>query len=114
MLYDKRWDVDEVGQVLLSAADYMDQHGWCQYLSRNGDGNVCIQGAIEAMQRIDASQQNISFQALCRLNEHLKRTEPSFAMSAPSEWNDNRCRSKEQAVAALREAAFVKETCPCP
>ncbi len=94
MLFDKRWELDAVGRVMFDAATYMDNHGWCQRARYRSDGSVCILGAL-----VHITQGNFDLRAECRtrLMRHLKMNEAA--------WNDSVCKSKEQAVAALRDAA---------
>ena len=48
MLYDKRWELDKAGKVLLEAAEYMEEHGWCREEFFDDTGAVCLLGAISA------------------------------------------------------------------
>jgi hypothetical protein len=114
MLYDPKWNkVDAVGQVLLSAADYMDKHGWCGTGSGGPDTEVCLIIAVcRAMYAIHGHagindwdlESKIRSAALHRLEQHLG-THPCGII----QWNEEVCRSKEQAVAALRGAALCNE-----
>ncbi len=100
MLYDnKRWDLDEVGRVLLDAADYMKQHGWCRWRMRNGAGEVCIIGAIDAL-HLDVL-----------LNARvLRRVVQSLGSINIAHWNDQVCANKDEAVGLLQEAAYEEVT----
>lgn len=42
---------DQVADVLEAAADYIEEHGWCQghYWDGTDAGAVCIQGALSAI-----------------------------------------------------------------
>lgn len=96
MLFDPKWketEVDETGQLLLRAADYMQKHGWCVGGFENAKGEVCIFGAI---MKTGGRYTDASWRLNCYLDEHS------------TSWNDIVCQSKEQAVAALRAAAYHK------
>ena len=97
MLYDRKWDMDAAGKLLLDAADYMDRHGWCTKFFELEDGSVCLVGAIRAVTHPRAAVERD--RVLMRLKRHL-------GTSAIVDWNDAVCQSKEQAVEALRAAAF--------
>src|SRR5690349_9015382 len=95
MLYDKRWELDEVGKQIMSAADYMESHGWCRDIFDNPEGAVCIMGALFAA----------SAAPVISVHYSSHRIRNSLGCSI-TWWNDNICQSKEQAVATLRAAAF--------
>lgn len=39
-------DPEQVAATLEAAADYIDEHGWCQNALKMPDGSVCAEGAI--------------------------------------------------------------------
>lgn len=85
-------------QLLIRAADYMQQHGWCRKVNRTATGRVCVLGALAASVRGYCSYDDPAYtDARIRLSRHLK-------MSVPV-WNDKICESKAQAVKALTDAA---------
>ncbi len=97
MLYDPKWNTDTTAEadVLLAAADYLEKWGWCQNAIRDSDGRACLLGALSlSISRIGKG--NV-VAAMNRLERHLK-------MSVDA-WNDDICKSQEQAVDALRAAA---------
>ncbi len=98
MLYDPKWNTNKTvaNEFLIAAADYMDKHGWCQHNLRDGCGRVCMVGAIGAVTE-DLVGTGELIVALTRLNIFL-------GMSADS-WNDDICKTQEQATKALRAAA---------
>ncbi len=95
MLYDPNWSkpkVDAVGQSLLDAADYMQEHGWCTQQFEAPDGRVCLLGALQ------------KFAPTSTWEPAYRRLYDYFG-AYPEEWNDNVCRNEEEAIAALRAAA---------
>ena len=97
-------NIDDVGKVLLEAADYIEWHGWCQHVVSNAKGEVCAMGAIaECLSRRGNGS---SFAARERvwgyLSKYLNGSLPALALEI---WNDMPGRTKEQVVAALRGAA---------
>ncbi len=46
MLYNEKWNRSKTGEIFLQAADYMRERGWCQKIAIDGDGSVCLIGAI--------------------------------------------------------------------
>jgi hypothetical protein len=92
-------EIDEVGKILLDAADYIERHGWCQKAYQNGLGNVCIIGALsQVVQWPDDRQGRVIMEISPRLKKYLGATRVD-------NWNDALGRTKEQVVAALRGAA---------
>lgn len=98
MLLDDR-KLDAVGRVLLKAADYMQKHGWCQGTMMNMSGNVCLVGALEV-----AEPSNLSFIAETRLAAYTRHAYGRGVVST----NDTVLKSKDEAVAVLRNAATFK------
>lgn len=84
------WTVDEIGEILLQAADLIEAKGWCRRLARSVEG-FCVFGAIYEIS-------NGHYESpMRRLREVLP--------IQPIPWNDHICHSKEEAVAMLRLAA---------
>ena len=81
-------------EVLLKAAEYIEEHGWCQHAFGEPDGRVCLEGAINRT-AYNGSERDA---AVRRMIGHLNGQTPAF-------WNDMRGRTKEEVIAALREAA---------
>jgi hypothetical protein len=46
MLYDQRWELDEVGRAMHRAADLIEDRGWCQGKLRNSRGQICAHMAM--------------------------------------------------------------------
>ena len=86
--------VDAVGQHLLDAANYMDEHGMCRHRGEDKDGAVCFVGAL--------FKTNHDYRdAFRRLQRHLG--------SNPFEWLRYECKSKDDAVALMRAAAHAED-----
>ena len=91
MLYDPRWERRAPWQtVLFDAADYIEQHGWCQHRLRDGD-KVCAIGAIGFLVK--------NIEAIGRFR--------SFLGGRIDTWNDTVGRTKDEVVAALRACALT-------
>lgn len=101
MLYDERWDrkpaVDECGQMLLRAADYIEEHGWCQHKLKDDEGRVCLLGAIW---KVDGEGLNF-----------MPRVDRAAGVDAGGliSWNNALGRTKQEVVDVLRRAAYTEE-----
>lgn len=103
MLYDKKWDkelpvtptLEPWQQLLLDAAQYIRDHGWCQHQLMNRHGAVCLAGALESAPGWKNAQDAI--EAVARLQPH--------ASIWVSVWNDKPGRTKEEVIAVLEKAA---------
>ena len=100
MLYNTEWDIDPAGKILLNAADRLLRHGWCQGYLSDGSGRNCMVGAI---QKSAAAHVEGYGEAFRRLSDYLRTV-------AIVDWNDTVCKSKEEAIDALRAAAFSQVT----
>ncbi len=85
--------LDPVARTLLDAADYIDDHGWCQGQSWDLVGQVCAGWAIYR------SNRQFQLQAAARLRGHLN-------ISDIATWNDRPGRTRDEVTAALRAAAL--------
>jgi hypothetical protein len=101
-----RPELTQAQQDLLAAADYLDTHGFCQGQKYDrATGSVCIVGALSAViggnPRFDALFESYrGYPALDLLVYYLGKT--------PATWNDERGRTKDEVVQAMREAAYYK------
>lgn len=99
MLYDaKRWDkpvVDEVGAVLLEAAEIIKFRGWCQFNFESSAGSVCAVGAIEIAAD---GELHLVAEACTRLAAFINH------QNVP-QWNDGKHQSMANVVASIRAAA---------
>lgn len=104
MLYDKNWDKPKVEvvpshrQVLLEAADLIEEKGWCQGMYNNRSGAMCMMGAI-----INAGRRH---EHRYTSRAHLRLIEAVGGV-APVLWNDAPERTQEEVVSALRKAAAL-------
>ena len=96
--------VDEVGRVLLAAADDIEQNGWWD----GSDGGKMI-GALGHLTNcallaidLDHKSPHGAARACNRLERHL-----GLSRGGVPNWNDEEGRTKEEVVAALRAAALV-------
>jgi hypothetical protein len=85
--------VDEVGQVLLDAADKIEKYGWAQGRYGSPTHGFCAYGAMMAV----CNSRNI-IAASFRLIDRLNGCEIGL-------WNDRLAASKEHVIATLRAAA---------
>jgi hypothetical protein len=103
--------VDEVGQVLLKAADLIKERGLAKGTQRDTDGSLCVHGAIsvalfgepwkvggdtEPEERLGAF--------LASINAPLLRTH-ALAVIVCDYWNNAPERTQEEVIAALEAAA---------
>ena len=95
--------VDVAGEILLRAADLIQREGWCKYRLQDTQGRICLYGAI--IKATPKNQYNESTDGIRRLERYLKLRGP-LEMVNIAVWNDNKCKNKEQAIEALRGAAW--------
>jgi hypothetical protein len=85
---------DEWRQLLLRAADLIENRGWCQHVFENPPwGGVCALGALNR-----AGTGPDYTMARTKLERHINN------FSIPC-WNDKRGQTKEKVLAAFRGAA---------
>jgi hypothetical protein len=99
MLYDKKWDQKQQQsnpgrRLLLAAANYIEEHGWCQGALENINGQVCLVGALDKTK--DYNDQGY-YPAILAIQDIIG---PRFG-----EWNDQPGRTKEDVVNLLRQVA---------
>ncbi len=121
MLWDPKKDtqiepmLDEVGQVMWKAADYLETHRWGQEDFVLANGAVCLMGAlikVESGEVHSANKENydpeytcpIAKMAMDRIANHLHVQ----GMGNVFEWNDDDNRKKSEVIAVLRKAAKIK------
>jgi hypothetical protein len=110
MLYDPNWkpkvqpEIDEVGQIMLKAADYLETHRWGRgnFLLRNGA--VCLLGALLKIETGKAT----GAEDLCPLTNAAAERIRKHVRWPAIPWNDMYSRKKSEVIAALREAAKLK------
>ena len=96
-----------VSDVLLRAADLIEERGWCQWIQEERDGSLCIAGAIAVASGGIASSRAtmgsngpLYWPAVQRFCEFVGEPNPG-----PARWNNAPERIKSQVLTALREAA---------
>jgi len=100
MLHDEKWDLDEDGKVIWDVANYIEEHGWCQGLYKNGI-SVCILGAYRALGK---SEGHIS---LARIANFLGTSDKGFGYSIVN-YNDALGRTKKEVITMLKQAAKTR------
>lgn len=85
-------------QLLLDAADYMEQHGKCEHAYSTPDGRVCFYGALNVVQGLPARSDLIDALANQAV-ENFRR----YVQHGPSHFNDT--HSQAEVLAAMRETA---------
>ncbi len=101
---------EAIAAVLNNAATIIDERGWCREVYMNGQGQVCMMGAIhlaitptirlgKCLGSFSREHEQAVGDVALTLNRHI-----GFTTCVP-EWNDAVCSSKEQAVMKLREVA---------
>ncbi len=122
MLYNKHWDtkvepvLDEVGQIMWKAADYLETHKWGKGDFILANGAVCLMGALMKIEtgnvysyyknsvKHEGNMCPIADMAIIRIQEYLKLTHQGDVY----EWNDDDNRRKSEVIAVLRDAAKLK------
>lgn len=92
--------LDETSALLLRAAAYIEQHGWCQGQAFIGE-RACIMGALHVVhsgEKRDGSLAGPVEHCFTRLNATLGM--------GPRRWNDADGRTQEEVVAKLRAVAL--------
>jgi hypothetical protein len=92
-------NIDNIGKVLLDAADYIERHGWIQRTYKTNAGKVCATGAI-----VLSSPRGPDFPVPVIINA-TARLKKYLGVDHIPVWNDTPGRTKDEIVAALRGAA---------
>ncbi len=126
MLWDPSKDkpiepiLDEIGQIMMLAADYLETHRWGQGDFVLANGAVCLMGALIKVEvgkvysyKKDDEQESYCFRtnlAIDRVGNYINKgsTKYSSGYKKPSDWNDDPKRKKSEVIAVLREAAKLK------
>ena len=94
---------EQIGKVLLRAADIIEKRGWCQGRYSDYDGRFCAVGAI-----LNVTESCVLQQASRRfLAEHL----PNQNVTA---WNDVKNRRKKHIIDKMRAVAKLAIAKPKP
>lgn len=104
MLYDKRWErpkhLTPDRHILLGAAQYIRDHGWCQNQWSKPDGSVCLLHAVRSVR----ANYKATIKAEARLNAYAIQRWGYFT---PVNWNDTVGRTKEQVINLLETVAYA-------
>jgi hypothetical protein len=88
-------------QILLTAADLLEQHGWIQGHRRTNRGR-CVLGAIDF--HWDQVNEVDKWNALTKILAHINLFTQDNTWSLAA-WNDEPGRTKAEVITALRAAA---------
>lgn len=88
---------DRTTQVLLEAADLIEQRGWCQNSAQGPGGSICAAQALALAAAYD-------FAFAAQVGRKLLHT---VGFRTVPKWNDAPGRTQDEVVAALRQAAFM-------
>ena|SRR5258706_4969251 len=101
MLHDTKHDLSQDSQDLLNAADYIDQNGWCQGITKLGK-RVCLWGSLlavtDGLGKTYPETQPRAKSLYSKVTIHLG--------TSPAPWNDVKGRTKNEVTALLREIAL--------
>lgn len=108
MLFDPKWEekvevkLEPWQEILLKAADLIEQRGWTKDRFENVDGNLCMIGAMRvAVFGKVAWNHSISTRDLTMAHNKLDK----FLGRSAARWNDRSAGYKEEVIAKLREVA---------
>jgi hypothetical protein len=87
--------VDAVGQILLKAADLIEQEGWCQHRGAKEGARCALQAVYDAAGAVG-----------CGLAWDRLRS----VVGCISVWNDAPSTTKAQVINIIRKAAHVRTT----
>ena len=115
MLFDPKWNetkpLTAEGELLLAAADYLENHGWCQGKLTEPNGAACAIGAMHCGigalrfgERPDTDKGLRISETITGFSLYLAKQTGNGRIA---DWNDAPGRTKEQVVSMLREAAYA-------
>lgn len=94
----------KTSETLNRAADMIEERGWAQREGwANEGGPLCLEGGIEAATSITTRRDFIACPAYRAVADYLNYGEKPLYW-----WNDQRGRTKEEVIEALRGAALVE------
>ena len=95
-------ELDEVGQLLMKAADYIEKHGWCQHTLWSGHQSCALGGIARAFGR--SENRSWSWNYFGVDGKALKRLESEVGGMVPY-FNDRPGTTKEMVLEKMRAAA---------
>lgn len=123
MLYNKDWEhpvvYSEIGNVLLKAADLLEEYGHIKYIRRDMSGSMCFLGALQEAQGIlvttgEDTPLTIAASAAVVKFLDLKPTNKTARMYIGhdyyhavlmAEWNNAEERTGQEVIDAMRQTA---------
>jgi hypothetical protein len=117
MLYDKKWDtqidIDLPSQILIKAAEVLEQRGWCQdQVVNHATGSVCLAGAVLLAAGFEEHELNDSCVTPPAVEEAFCRLDVITDPFSPSDWNDVRGRTIADVLSACWKAAEIRRFGP--
>lgn len=107
MLFDPKWAPTEIKlepwqEILLRAADILEEHGWVQgQIGYDGEGYCAFGAMIKALATVNHMGLD---DAMMKLGNAVATIGSPFD-SAIFRWNDREDRTKEQVISKMREVA---------
>lgn len=122
MLHNPLNDYNEVGQTLIKAANYMDEHGHCKHILEDHTGRVCLIGALYSVifdspnpswiginsEQVDCFDACIESLYSKNLQDNKIRQDyesPTSSHTSLVDWNNDKDRKKDEVVALFRAVA---------
>src|SRR5262245_15869287 len=118
MLQDLKWarrldeelaPVDNVGRILLRAANLWEKNGRCITAAEDDHGRVCVILAISRSvgrsKKDQFEHSRLFHEAMDRLHSHLRFGPKEFMQGGLIHWNERSGISDEDAISTLRAAA---------
>lgn len=118
MLYNKNWGLNEVGQVLIKAADLLEEHGHTKHARERANGSMCFLGALEKAQgdgdpkilyRPDSPLTYAASEAISRMLGLDTGRYGGDHRCACVDWNNDDDRTGQEVIDAMRLAAKTQK-----
>jgi hypothetical protein len=94
-------DLDEVGLVLMRAAEIIRERGWCQHNLKDSIGRMCMVGAITE------AQSCLGISAAGRAQDAVRHELQINGFI--SDWNNAPERTADEVIQALESAALTRQ-----
>ncbi len=108
-----RKELTQTDLDLLACADRLQVTGWCKGARINAVGEHCLLGVIDDAMQIDYREgpygsynNHPTIDKLASIISGKSCENPIHSRTVIVHWNNNVCKSKDEAVAKLREAAY--------
>jgi len=96
-------------EALLKAAEYIEDHGHCQFELQDQEGRVCARGALLAVLTGDPNRHTDSDPAYMLRVEAERMVESTVGAQYIITWNNQEGRTEGEVVRAFRKAAQLTE-----